>query len=179
MNTSFENNTGDRQIDFRRHLEDLRLGSYEGTEERTDKERVFRKATELLAPVTCGVLDDFNRLMLSGSGDIEDTKALYSEDGTLYREWHLSWPGQRSARRRIDGSKPIEPIIVRAHFPPGWTHGHLSGSKAGNWPLQILTEADANRQALIIWAIAEAEFHERIFESVHPWECVAKPLGTA
>ena len=179
MSEVFKNTVADRQTDFRRHLKDLRLGSYEGTKDRSYRERIFRMATELLTPVVNKVLEDFNQLMLAGSGDIADTGLLYSEDSTLYREWRLSWPGQRGAQRRVDGPGVVEPVIVRAHFPPGWTHGHLAGSMVGNWPLQILDESDANRQGWIIWAIAEAEFHQRIFESTHPWECISKPVGAA
>jgi hypothetical protein len=168
-----------RAADFARHLGDLRGGSYEGSAAREDKERTFRHAVDLLAPVAVRVLTAFNETLLAKAGDVSDGGVLQSPDGGLAREWHLSWPGQREAQRRTGPPGPIRPIVVRAHFPPGWTHGHLGGSVVGNWPLQIIDEADAERQELVIWAIAEAEFHERIYESVHPWAAVPAPVGIA
>ena len=166
-----------RASDFARHLGDLRAGSYEGSAERGDKERVFRRAVDLLAPVAVGVLTAFSATMLAMVGEVSDSGVLQSPDGGLVREWRLSWAGQRGAERRTGPPGPIQPIVVRAHFPPGWTHGHLAGSVVGNWPLQIVDESDAERQGPIIWAIAEAEFHERIYESVQPWTVVPAPLG--
>jgi hypothetical protein len=166
-----------RAADFERHLSDLRAGSYEGAAERSDKERIFSRATDLLAPVALRVLSDFNAVMLGGSGEVTDSGIARSPDGQVAREWRISWPGQKRAERRAGPSGPISPLIVRAHFPPGWTHGHLAGSVSGNWPLQITSAADAERQAPILWAIAEAEFHERIFETLNPWDAVPPPLG--
>lgn len=165
-----------RVADFARHLSDLRGGSYEGSSERPDKERVFRRAVDLLAPVATRVLSLFNAAMLSSKGEVSDSGVLQASDGGLSREWRLSWPGQREAHRRTGPAGPIQPIIVRAHFPSGWTHGHLAGSVMGNWPLQVLDAADAERQEPILWVIAEAELHERIFETVQPWTSVPTPV---
>lgn len=166
-----------RATDFAHHLTDLSTGSYEGSADRADKERVFRGAVDLLAPVASRVLTTFATIMLADTGEVSDSGVLQSSDGGLAREWRLSWPGQSHAERRIGPPGPIQPIVIRAHFPQGWTHGHLGGSVIGNWPLQIVNEADAERQEPIIWAIAEAELHERIYESVTPWTRVPAPVG--
>lgn len=161
-----------RRADFRRHLADAQGNSYEGASDRTDKERVFSRAVDLLAPVVERVLQAFSEEMLSNSGDIVDTGPFREEGGALAREWRLSWPGQQAARRRLPPEGPVQPIIIRAQFLADWTHGHLGGSAVGYWPLQILTVEDADRQEPILWAIAEAELHERIYDSLHPWEHV-------
>jgi hypothetical protein len=77
--------------------------------------------------------------------------------------WSLSWPEQRAARNvRAEGG--VGPIQVIGLFASGFTHPHLRGTTAGNWPLQVLDEADAERQEPIVRALVEAELHERIFE---------------
>jgi hypothetical protein len=53
---------------------------------------------------------------------------------------------------------------VVAWFAAGFTHPHLAGSRAGDWPLQVTSQADAERQETIVRAIVEAEVHQRIFE---------------
>lgn len=161
-----------RVDDFRRHLQDLRSHKYEGTDEREDRERTFTQAMNLLNPVATRVLGEFNRVMLSGKGTVTHTGLERQEDGGVQTRWHLSWPEQQTATRRIKGTHPVPPIEVRAHFPPGWTHGHMAGAEAGHWPFQILTAEDAERQALVIWCIAELELHERMYESVEPWTIV-------
>ena len=165
-----------RAHDFAHHLADLRSGSYEGAVDREGKERVFVGAVDLLAPVARDTLESFGRVMLADAGLVEDSGVYRLEDGTLLREWRLSWPGQHAAERRVGPAGPVGPIVIRAHFSGGWTHGHLGGSAVGNWPLQVLDAADAERQAPIVWAIAEAEFHERIFETRQPWTRVPAEL---
>jgi hypothetical protein len=115
--------------------------------------------------------------MLAGAGSVADSGLLRSEDGSVERRWSLSWPGQATGERRVGDPGPIQPIIIRAFFPPGWTHGHLGGSVVAAWPLQITGADDAARQAPIVWAIAEAEFHERIYETIRPWERIPEPVG--
>lgn len=166
-----------RAADFKRHLADLAAASYEGAAERADKERVFTNAVELLAPVAVRTLSQFNDVMFAGAGEVTDSGLVRSSDGVVAREWQLSWHGQRVAGRRTGPAGPVRPITVRAHFPPGWTHGHLAGSAGLNWPLQVTSLEDAERQSPIVWAIAEAEFHERIFETLHPWSAVPRPIG--
>ena len=167
----------ERTEDFRRHLSDLQDQSYEGAKDRLDRERVFEAATRLLEPVVNDVLRQFGSLMLAGSGSIEDSGVVRSEDGSVERRWSLSWPGQIAAQRRVGEPGPILPIVIRAFFPPGWTHGHLAGSAVGSWPLQIVNTDDAARQTATVWAIAEAEFHQRIYEMVQAWDRVPEPVG--
>lgn len=62
----------------------------------------------------------------------------------------------------------MDPITVRAHFGDGWTHGHLAGLVAGDWPMQVTSGEDAERQEMIIWTIAETELHQIIWASYHP-----------
>ena len=59
----------------------------------------------------------------------------------------------------------------------GWTLGHLAGLAAGHWPMQVTSQEDAERQWMIIRAIAETELHENIFASYHPWDVVPLPTG--
>ena len=166
---------GQRAEDFRRHLMDLRTDSYEGARRRSSREVVFHRAVHLLSPVVAEVLARFNEVMLAGVGALEGP--VHDPGRTLEARWELSWPQQRAATHRIEPGKAVRPITIRAHFHHGWTHGHLAGLTAGDWPFQVTTEADARRQWNIVWAIAEAELHHRIFESYHPWDVVPLPTG--
>ncbi len=164
-----------RAQDYQRHLMDLRTDTYEGARDRSEREDVFHQAVHLLSRVVAEVLQRFNEVMLSGAGRIEGP--IVDSGQNLEARWELSWPQQRAATHRIEAGKAVRPITIRAHFHDGWTHGHLAGSDAGDWPFQVTTEADARRQWSILWAIAEAELHSRIFESYHPWDVVPLPSG--
>ena len=166
---------GLRAGDYQRHLMDLRTDSYQGAGPRPDREDVFHRAVHLLGPVAIEVLQRFNEVMLAGTGAIEGP--VHGSERGLEARWELSWPQQRAAAHRMEPGKPVGPITIRAHFPDGWTHGHLAGSDAGDWPFQVTTEADARRQWVILWAIAENELHHRIWESYHPWDVVPLPTG--
>lgn len=166
---------GPRAEDFRRHLMDLRTDTYEGARRRSEREDVFHRAVHLLSPVVTEVLARFNEAMLAGTGTIEGP--VHDSGRDLEARWELSWQQQRAATHRIKPGKSVRPITIRAHFHDGWTHGHLAGRAAGDWPFQVTTEADARRQWIIVWAIAEAELHHRIFESHHPWDVVPLPTG--
>jgi hypothetical protein len=61
-------------------------------------------------------------------------------------------------------------------FPHDFTHGHLALFDLGTprrwvacWPLQVTGSGDADRQTMILWAIAEAELHERTFSGDLNW----------
>ena len=162
-----------RAEDFQRHLMDLRTDTYEGARRRSEREDVFHRAVLLLGPVVTEVLAGFNEVMLEGTGTIEGP--VHDSGTRLEARWELSWPQQRAAEHRIEPGRTVRPITIRAHFHHGWTHGHLAGCDTGDWPFQVTTEADARRQWPIVWAIAEAELHHRIFESNHPWEVVPLP----
>lgn len=164
----------ERVVDFRRHLLDLEASRYEGAEARADREAVFREATRLMQPVVATVLESFSQLYLDGLGTTSFTIAEPDPDQGLTAEWKLSWPAQHSARRRpkLTGPDGVGPITVRAIFPAGWTHGHLGGEHVGFWPLQVTSAADAERQEAIVWAIAEAELHEWIYQASEPWHSI-------
>ena len=164
-----------RAEDHQRHLMDLRTDTYEGAGPRSDREDVFNHAVRLLDPIVTEVLERFNEVMLAGSGTTQGPAYIRGRD--LEVRWELSWPQQRSAAHRIEPGKAVWPITIRAHFHDGWTHGHLAGSATGDWPFQVTTEDDARRQRIILWVIAEAELHHRIFESYHPWDVVPLPTG--
>jgi hypothetical protein len=162
-----------RAQDMFRHLEDLRHGSFEGAEPREARLALFERAVGLLDPVVRTVLGETNDTFLHGSGEISLWPVAVDEGtGDAVASWTLSWPEQRSARNvRVEGE--VAPIQVIALFARGFTHPHLRGSTAGNWPLQVLDEEDAERQEPIVRAIVEAELHERIFEGT--WRIIPAP----
>ncbi len=129
-----------RVEDLFRHLEDLRTNSFEGAGPRAERVELFRRAVELLGPVARLILEEANAA-----------------------RWELSWPEQRAAAN-IRGGDGVPPVQVVAWFAAGFTHPHLVGSRTGDWPLQVTSQADAERQEPIVRAIVEAELHQRIFE---------------
>ena len=179
----------DRLEDWQRHLSDLRDLTYEGRLERDEREETFKSAVELLSPVVYKVLEEFNNVMLEGTGSIEWRPVGSDGDEGLVSMWILSWPQQQAAKRRTGGvlakddeptqppvlketdQEGIDPIIVRAFMPKqgivGWLHGHISGaytSPNSMWPLNVTTPKDAERQAIVLWMIAEGEFHRCTYE---------------
>ncbi|MGH3328626.1 MAG: hypothetical protein ACRDPT_12660 [Streptomycetales bacterium] len=150
-----------RVDDIVRHLEDLRTGSYEGARPRGRREELFDRACALLDSVVRRVLDETDRHFLAGTGQAGYSTAQ-DEQGGRYATWELSWPRQRDAVSRSGG--PVPPIQVVAFFAATFTHPHLRGTRAGDWPLQVTSEADALRQEPIVRAIVESELHQRIFE---------------
>jgi len=153
-----------RRTDIARHLDDLRTRSYEGAAARADRDQVFRRAVELLGPVVTAALERVDRDWLEGTGEVRARPPGGDGKGGLVASWELTWPEQRAARSLRDGGA-VEGVQVVAWFAEGFTHGHLRGSRAGNWPLQVVDAADAQRQALVVGAIVEAELHERIFHA--------------
>ena len=188
MNISIETYK-DRLEDWRRHLTDLRDLTYEGQVERDEREATFRQAVELLSPVVHDVLEEFNSVMLAGTGSIEWRPVQSDGSDGLVSMWLLWWSEQRAAKRRTGGvlakeeepTQPpvlkdtspegIDPIIVRAFMPKqgvvGWLHGHISGgytSPNSMWPLNVTSPEDAARQTVVLWMIAEGEFHRCTYE---------------
>jgi hypothetical protein len=121
----------ERFEDYRRHLRDLRDFTYEGRAGRADREAVFRQAVELLSPVACQVLEEFNTVMLAGTGRVVWRPVQGDGQNGLVSLWLLAWPLQQGARARPKGPLPqdsalqprvlgdtpegsIDPIIVRA-----------------------------------------------------------------
>jgi hypothetical protein len=181
-----------RLEDYRRHLVDLRDRTYEGAVERPERESTFTRAVELLSPVVQQVLNEFNRVMLGSTGTVEWRPVHNEGTGGLISLWILSWPLQRVARRRAEGywerdSEPmqplmlnetapggVDPIVVQTFLPQegvvGWLHGHIAGrfhSPSSMWPLNVVTKEDAQRQAIVIWMIAEGELHRCVYEMSH------------
>jgi acetyl esterase/lipase len=157
-----------RAQDLFRHLEDLRSRRFEGAEPRGERMTLFRRAVELLDPVVRAAMEQANHAFLDGSGEIEH-RTVEAGEGDAEARWELSWPEQRRATNvRAGGS--VGPVQVVAWFAANFTHPHVRGSHAGNWPLQVLDEGDARRQEPIIEAIVEAELHERIFEGT--WKVI-------
>ncbi len=148
-----------------RHLADLVTGTYEGAESWPERLELFHRAVELIDPVVRRVLDETNVTFLDRTGDTV-TRTVEQDDGSMATHWELSWPRQREAVSRHGGA--VAPIQVIAWFRRTFTHPHLRGTSAGDWPLQVLSAADAARQELIVRAIVEAELHQRVFEGRWP-----------
>jgi hypothetical protein len=165
-----------RVEDVFRHLQDLQARSYEGVEPRAERVELFRRAAELLDPVVRSVLDETDRDFLNGTGAIEHRPVAEEASGDTVASWELSWPEQREAEN-VRGGDRVAPIQVVAWFAAGFTHPHLRGARAGNWPLQVTSEEDARRQEPIVRAIVEAELHERIFEGT--WRIIPAFAGRA
>jgi hypothetical protein len=159
-----------------RHLDDLRTGTYEGTASREDRLALFRSAVDLLDPVVHAVLVEADATFLAGTGTIERRPVTMGSAGDAEASWELSWPDQRDAVNVRSGGA-VPPIQVVAWFAAGSTHPHLRGSQAGNWPMQVLDGADAERQEPIVRAIVEAELHERVFEGT--WRIVPSFVAQA
>jgi len=160
-----------RGQDLARHLADLQSRSYESAQSREDRETVFRTAFELTTPVAIEVLENVNRDYLGGAG----LPAALGPDpdgaGGLIGVWRLTWPDLTSALDRVHG-RPIAPVEINAVFPNGWTHGHLALFTSqdprvivASWPFQVTSKEDAARQEPILWAITEAELHERVLRA--------------
>jgi hypothetical protein len=157
-----------RVVDLYRHLDDVRLRSYEGAGPREERNLVFARAVELLDPVVTRILDEVRVTFLDGAGEVRHVPAGDDGKGGMVARWELSWQEQRAAINRMEPPEtagPVPPVTVIAWFGATFTHGHLCGTTAGHWPLQVLDTTDAERQEPIVRAIVEAELHQRIFEA--------------
>lgn len=171
-----------RVEDMARHLQDLRTRSYEGALERKDKEEVFRRAFEITTPVALRVLAEVNAGYLDGAGQSSMNRPASDGKDGLIGSWSLTWPLLEKETDRLTGL-PLPPVRLTAVFPIDWTHGHLAllnvsppGDIAFAWPFQVTDPADAERQELILWAIAEAELHERVFRAESNWRVLPDGL---
>jgi hypothetical protein len=153
---------------LRRHAEDLRTGRTR----RHEREAPYRTAFDFLSIVTTGVLGDINELLLRGTGDISIRTPGPDGHGGLIGSWLLSWPALREARSRMTG-KALSPVTISAVWPAGFVHPHLVAGgpvnpRAGSlvaWPMQIASAEEAAQQEPLLWAIATAEVHDRIYQS--------------
>ncbi len=150
-----------RGEDLQRHLHDLVTRTFEGAADWPDRVALFDRAVDLLDPVVRSALAEADEQFLDGTGTVRRRRATPAEGGVA-EHWELSWPLQRAGIGRDGG--PVPPVQVIALFRRTFNHPHLRGSMAGDWPMQVLDEADAARQQPIPRAIVEAELHQRIFE---------------
>jgi hypothetical protein len=142
--------------------------TYEGAEGRLEQERVFHTAANLLAPVVEEAMISASERLLLGSGSV--ARAESTTDG-ISVWWTLSWPEQVAAINRATG-KALDPVAVVARLRPSHIHGHLGGSYFGDWPLQILSPEDAQRQTPVVLSIIEGEIHQRVFEAGGNWRLI-------
>jgi hypothetical protein len=157
-----------------RHIADLSNDSFEGHVSRAARFGQFRTAVELAAPTVTDVLARMNSELLMGTGTIDRDPPPNDDTGQHVSRWMLSWPLQRSANHRRTGD-PLEPVVIAAAFPPGFTHPHLGESKPVDadtvwaWPFQVTEPADASSLRFVFEAIALASLHERVFQADIGW----------
>ena len=166
-----------RTEDLLRHLDDLRTGTYEGVAGRRAREDAYRRGVELAGPVALAVLRAAAEAFLGGDGE---TRSVGPEDdgsGGLEASFELSWAVQRAARARRGPDRPLEPVRIVVRFRRDFLHPHLSGTALGDWPFQVTSTADAERQAPVFAAIVEAELHQRVYEGGWRVLPVAERLG--
>ncbi len=132
-----------REEDVQRHLNDLVTRSFEGATDWPDRVALFERAVDLLDPVVRAALAEADELFLDRTGTIERRRET-PPDGGVAEHWELSWPRQRAGVGRDGG--PVPPVQVIALFRRSFNHPHLRASIAGDWPMQVLDEADAARR---------------------------------
>lgn len=140
-----------------RHFADLRDGKHgDYAVTRQQKESLFARSVELLAPYARQVLDEFNEGLLLGTGVVESSGLARQQDGGLTVRWTLSWPEQRATG--------ISPITLEAHYGAGFHHPHLHGATVGEWPLNVFDEEQAAAELPTLRAIASADLHNLVFQ---------------
>lgn len=138
-----------------RHFADLRDGTHGGVVSRAAKERLFSFAVVLLDGPAREVLDELNRVMLLGTGQIEASDVVPSPDGGKMATWALTWPEQRDSG--------VAPVILQALYGRGFHHPHLRGGTLGEWPLNVFTAEQAADERATLHTIALAELHNLVF----------------
>lgn len=138
-----------------RHFADLRDGTHGDAADRAGKERLFATAVDLLDPVVSGVLQEVNRHLLAGTGEIAASGTRAGADG-VEAAWTLSWPEQRDTG--------LPPLGLVAHYGRGFHHPHLRGVTVGEWPLNVFTATDAAEQVPTLRAIVTADLHNLVFQ---------------
>jgi hypothetical protein len=163
-----------------RHLEDLRQNAYEGASG-ADRQALYISAVELLGPVAVGVLQQVSESLLQGKGEVSVRAPRPDGSGGSIASWVLTWPELSMAKSRLTG-EALQPVTISAVFPPGFTHPHLVAGGPVNpraaslmaWPMQVTSAEDAEQYRPVLWAIATAEVHDRIYQST--WQVI--PRGT-
>lgn len=140
-----------------RHVEDLRDGTHGGAEARDDKEALFARAVDWLAPVARGVLSEVDEVLLLATGEVTDSGLQREDDGTLARSWTLSWPEQRE--------RAVAPVTLRAWFGRGFHHPHLRGATVHDWPLNVYAEDDALQLVPVLRSLVTADLHNLVFQA--------------
>jgi hypothetical protein len=183
-----------RREDWRRHIEDLQTGTYEGASPRPERETVFTRAFELTTPVAARVLESLAAEYVGTHATISMTDphrvpageldgANQTPTGGLLGSWNLTWPALERARNRLTGAS-LQPVQIFAMFPDDFNHPHLAlfGTGAPRtwiacWPFQVTSPADAERQQTTLAAIAEADLHERTFSADLNWRLLEIKAG--
>jgi hypothetical protein len=173
--TAFQELAEARQEDWHRHMDDLIVDRYETGVERAERDRVFVEAFELCTPVALRVLERIDELLLGRVATITTRRPEPDGQGGLVGGWELTWPALERSRSRFTG-RPLPPCVIGAMYPTGFTHGHVALYDISEprrciaaWPLQVTSPADAERQEPILWTIAEAEVHDRTFQTDLNW----------
>ena len=159
-----------------RHLEDLRQNAYEGASG-ADRQALYVTAVELLTPVAIDVLRQISESLLRGKGEALVRAPGPDGSGGSIASWILTWPELLTAKSRLTG-EALQPVTISAVFPPGFTHPHLVAGGPVNpraaslmaWPMQVTSAEDAEHQRPVLWAIATAEVHDRIYQST--WQVI-------
>ena len=139
-----------------RHFTDLHDGTHFGARSRSEKEQLFGKAVTLIDPYARRALGEINQDLLLGTGEVVASDVRPDATGGVEAEWTLSWPLQRDAG--------IAPVILRAHFGSGFHHPHLRSGTAGDWPLNVIDEAQAAAELPTLRAMAAADLHNLVFQ---------------
>ncbi len=144
-------------IALQRHVEDLRDGTHGGAEPRAEKEALFERSAAWLSPVARQVLEEVDDVLLLSTGRVEDSGMRREDEGTLAREWTLTWPEQ--------GQRGIAPVTLRAWFGGGFHHPHLRGATVHDWPLNIYAESDAEDLLPVLRSVVAADLHNLVFQA--------------
>jgi hypothetical protein len=154
-----------------RHLEDLRGNAYEGASG-ADRQARYVAAFELLTPVAVDVLQQVNASLLRETGEVSLRAPGPDGGGGSIGSWLLTWPELSKSTSRFTGER-LQPVTISAVFPPGFTHPHLVAGgpvdpravSLNAWPMQVTSPEDAEQYRPLLWAIAAAEVHDRIYQS--------------
>jgi hypothetical protein len=154
-----------------RHLEDLKGNAYEGASG-ADRQALYVAAFTLLTPVAVDVLQQVNVSLLHGTGEVSVRAPAPDGNGGQIGSWLLTWKELAQASSRLTG-KALQPVTISAVFPPGFTHPHLVAGgpvdpravSLAAWPMQVTSPEDAEQHRPVLWAIATAEVHDRIYQS--------------
>jgi hypothetical protein len=161
---------------IQRHLEDLRKNAYEGASG-VDRQAIYLTAFELLTPVAVDVLQQVNASLLRGTGDVSIRVPGPDGKGGQIGSWLLTWPELSQGSSRLTG-RALQPVTISAVFPPGFTHPHLvaggpvdpRAASLAAWPMQVTSAEDAEQHRPVLWGIATAEVHDRIYQST--WQVI-------